>query len=391
MFIGEYGFPAERHTPHEQDAKSRKVMRAALEWGCPFILYWELYNNEVKDGRQRGFWMIDHKGAKQPIYGTHQRFYESAREWVGGFRAREAREPTDREFCDAAVEILDADQFAGSPTIAGVPIFPNDNPWNVDISELPVHANSETYVASIGADGHLHPDFGTVWQGAPNGIPFVVVPGTQPRVPVSFSYPDESDPGPYPVPPDAPIEGGAASEGDRHVLMLDEDNAVLYELFHSFPEGDGWKAGSGAIFDLTPAGWTSADAAGLPIVPGLARYEEVEAGEIRHALRFTCRRTQRGYIPPATHWASRSDDRDLPPMGLRLRLRADYDISGFSEPVQVILTALKRYGMIVADNGGDWFISGAPDPRWDDEDLQTLKRVPGSAFEAVETGPLVAE
>ena len=223
-----------------------------------------------------------------------------------------------------------------------------------------------------------------------------MVPGTQPRVPVSFSYPDESDPGPYPVPPDAPIEGGAASEGDRHVLMLDEDNAVLYELFHSFPEGDGWKAGSGAIFDLTsndlrPAGWTSADAAGLPIVPGLARYEEVEAGEIRHALRFTCRRTQRGYIPPATHWASRSDDRDLPPMGLRLRLRADYDISGFSEPVQVILTALKRYGMIVADNGGDWFISGAPDPRWDDEDLQTLKRVPGSAFEAVETGPLVAE
>jgi len=286
--------------------------------------------------------------------------------------------------------------FVGSPTIEGVPIFPKDNPWNTDISGYPVHPNSEAYIASIGVDGHLHPDFGSFWEGGPMGIPFIVVPGNQPRVPVAFEYADESDPGPYPVPPDAPIEGGADSEGDRHVLVLDRDNAKLYELFSAYPEGDGWRAGSGAVFDLTrndlrPEGWTSADAAGLPILPGLVRFDEVQAGEIRHALRFTVQRTQRAYIHPATHWASHSTDPSLPPMGLRLRLKAGYDISGFPQPVQVILRALKTYGMIVADNGSNWYISGEHNAAWHNEELDALKSVPGSAFEAVDTGPLVTE
>ncbi len=281
-----------------------------------------------------------------------------------------------------------------SPTLEGVPIFPSDNPWNTDITGYPVHEHSDAYIASIGTDGHLHPDFGTVWEGAPIGIPYVVVDGTQPKVAVTFEYEDESDPGPYPIPPDAPIEGGSDSDGDRHILIVDRDNLLLYELFSAWPEGNGWRAGSGAVFDLTsndlrPDGWTSADAAGLPILPGLVRYDEVAAGEIRHALRFTCARTQRAYIHPATHWASSSTDPDRPPMGLRVRLKADYDISGFSARVQVILTALKRYGMFVADNGSNWFISGAPDSRWDDDELRALKSVPGSAFEAVETGELV--
>jgi hypothetical protein len=287
------------------------------------------------------------------------------------------------------------DRFAGSPTIAGCPIFPRDNPWNTDISRLPVHPNSVAFVASIGAAGHLHPDWGGFYQGLPSGIPFVVVGGSQPRVPVTFEYPDESDPGPYPLPADAPIEGGPEHDGDRHVLVLDKDNRKLYELFSSYPQADGsWRAGSGAVFDLTsnalrPAGWTSADAAGLPILPGLVCREEVLAGEIRHALRFTTRRTQRGYIAPATHWASSSSDPNLPPMGLRLRLKASYDISGFPEHVQVVLRALKRYGLILADNGGDWFVTGAHDPRWDAAEYETLKQVPGSAFEAVDTGPIV--
>ena len=281
-----------------------------------------------------------------------------------------------------------------APTIAGCQLFPPDNPWNTDISALPVHPNSAAFVASIGADRPLHPDFGTEWQGAPNGIPYVVVRGDQPRVPVTFEYADQSDPGPYPIPDDAPIEGGPQSDGDRHILVIDADNCTLYELFHSYKSADGWEAGSGAIFDLTsnklrPMGWTSCDAAGLPIFPGLARYDEVAAGSIDHALRFTVHRSQRGYILPATHFASRSDDPSRPPMGLRFRLNADYDISGFPPQAKTILTALKRYGMIVADNGGDWFISGTPDPRWNDDDLNTLKRVKGSDFEAVDTGPIV--
>jgi hypothetical protein len=278
-----------------------------------------------------------------------------------------------------------------------VEIFPADNPWNQDVSKRPVHALSGKYLESIGLNKPLHPDFGTVYEGAPNGIPFVAVPGDQPKIKVEFEYPDESDPGPYPIPKDPPIEGGpnADEDSDRHVLLIDPKNKKLYELYQAIPLGNGqWKAGSGAIFDLAsnklrPAGWTSADAAGLPIFPGLARYDEiVERGELRHALRFTVKKTQRAYISPARHFASRSNDPNLPPMGLRLRLKADYDISKFAKPCQVILQGLKTYGLLLADNGGDLFVTGAPDPRWDDDALNTLKRVKVKDFEAVETGPL---
>jgi hypothetical protein len=284
-----------------------------------------------------------------------------------------------------------------SPRVDGVAIFPPSNPWNTDISAYPVHPNSAAYIASIGLDTGLHPDFGTIWEGAPIGIPYVVIPADQALVPVTFDYADESDPGPYPIPRDAPIEGGPDSDGDRHILIVDPAHALLYELFAAYYEGPGWVAGSGAIFDLTsndlrPAGWTSADAAGLPIFPGLVRYDEVmEQGEIRHALRFTVAHTQRAYIPPATHFASSSTDPDLPPMGLRVRLKADFDISGFSEPVQVILRAMQRYGMLVADNGSNWYVSGAPDSRWDDDLLHELGQVRGRDFEAILTGDLISE
>jgi hypothetical protein len=276
-------------------------------------------------------------------------------------------------------------------------IFPPDNPWNADVSRLPVHRNSLAYVTSIGLDRSLHPDFGTVWNGAPSGIPYVVVGKEQPKVPIEFEYGDESDPGPYPIPNDAPVEGGEQSTGDRHVLVVDQHARKLYELFSARRQGAGWRASSGAVFDLTsnklrPAGWTSADAAGLPIFPGLARYDEtVEQQEIRHALRFTARQTQRAYVAPATHFASRSKDANLPPMGLRVRLKADYDISGFPQTAQVILRALKKHGMLLADNGGDWFVSGAPHPKWSDDELNSLKRVKGKDFEAVETGELVTK
>lgn len=278
-------------------------------------------------------------------------------------------------------------------------IFPADNPWNLDISSYKVHPRSEEYLASIGLEKPLHPDFGTVWQGAPSGIPYVVVKPGQALVDVKFEYPDESDREKYPIPEDPLIEGGpdASHDSDRHVLLLDFEHQRLFELFHVVREGNRWTAGSGAIFDLgsnklRPAGWTSADAAGLPIFPGLVRYDEVlEQQEIRHALRFTVRRTQRAYVAPATHFASRSRDSKLPPMGLRVRLKADYAIDDFPAPAQVILRGLKKYGMLLADNGGDWFISGAPDPRWDDDAIHTLKRVRGSDLEAVDTGPLVTE
>ena len=281
-----------------------------------------------------------------------------------------------------------------SPTINGCPLFPPDNPWNTDISKYPIHPNSVNFINSIGADLPLHPDFGAIWQGAPNGIPYVVVKGDQPKVPVVFEYAHESDPGPYPIPDDAPIEGGPHGKADRHILVIDADSCKLYELWHAVRTENGWKAGSGAIFDLTsnklrPMGWTSSDAAGLPVLPGLARYDEVERGAINHALRVTVSRSQRGYILPATHFASRSDAPNLPPMGLRLRLRADYDLSGFPPQAKIILTALKKYGMLVADNGGDWYITGAPDQRWDDEQLSTLRRVKGSDLEVVDTGPII--
>ncbi len=282
------------------------------------------------------------------------------------------------------------------PQIAGCPVFPANNIWNTPVDSLPVDPNSAVYINTIGADGFLHPDFGTEWDGAPIGIPYVVVSGV-PSVPVTFDYADESDPGPYPIPADAPIEGGAAGDGDRHVLALDKDSCTLYELFYAFPQGDGsWHAGSGAVFNLNdnalrPAGWTSADAAGLPILPGLVRYDEVQAGEIAHAIRFTAARTRSNHVWPARHDASSLTGSQYPPMGQRFRLKASYDISGFSPDVQVILRAMKKYGIVLADNGSDWFISGAHDSRWNDSLLGELKSVSGSAFEAVDVSSLMVD
>ena len=283
-------------------------------------------------------------------------------------------------------------------SIAGCSILPPDNIWNTRVDGLPLSPLSPVFVETIGPDRPLHPDFGSgLYNDGPIGIPVLVVPGDQPRVAVSFEYADESDPGPYPIPSNAPIEGGAASKGDRHVIVLDKDECKLYEVFSSYPQDDGsWRAGSGAVFDLKsnklrPRGWTSADAAGLPILPGLVRYDEVEAGEIRHAIRFTVRQTRRAYVWPATHFASRLTEDRYPPMGQRFRLRADFDVSEFSRDTQVILTALKRYGMILADNGSDWFISGAPDERWNNSVLRELRRVRGSDFEAVDLTSLETE
>ncbi len=288
----------------------------------------------------------------------------------------------------------------GGGTVAGesaslrdLQVFPSDNAWNTEVSGLPVHANSARYLESIGLDRGLHADFGTVWEGAPIGIPYTLVDSSTPRVNVEFDYVEDSDPGPYPIPPDALIEGGPGGDGDRHILLVDVGAKRLYELFYAYPRSDGaWTAGSGAIWDLTSNatrtwGWTSADAAGLPIFPGLVRYEEVvEKGEITHALRFTVQRTQRAAILPATHFASSDTNPNLPPMGLRVRLKADFDISGFSPNVQVILRAIKKYGMIVADNGSNWYVSGAPDARWDDDELRQLGQVRGRDFEVVYTG-----
>lgn len=278
--------------------------------------------------------------------------------------------------------------------------FPADNAWNQDISTLPVDPNSANLIASIGLNTALHPDFGTVYNGAPNGIPYVVVSGAQPRVAVNFNpYGSESDPGPYPVPTDAPIEGGPSSTGDRHVLVIDRDNWKLYELYAAAPVNGGasWRAASGAVFDLNsnalrPAGWTSADAAGLPVFPGLVRYDEVfEQREIMHALRFTAQLTRRAYVAPARHFASSDTSPNRPPMGMRVRLKASFDSTRFSPNMQVLLRALKRYGMILADNGGNWFISGAPDPRWNDDELHTLQTIKGSDFEVVQMGVLVTQ
>jgi hypothetical protein len=277
-------------------------------------------------------------------------------------------------------------------------LFPSDNPWNEDISNSPVDPNSDNLIAGMGLTTGLHPDFGTVWNGAPNGIPYVVVSGSQTPVPINLkAFASQSDPGPYPVPPDAPIEGGPNATGDRHVLVIDRDNWKLYEMYRAFPvnSGTSWNADSAAIFDLNsnalrPAGWTSADAAGLPIFPGLVRYDEVfEQQEIRHAIRFTAQITRRAYVAPARHWASTNDSVDRPPMGMRVRLKASVDISTYSPAMQVILRALKKYGMIVADNGSNWFISGAPDPRWDDDELNTLKNIKGSQFEVVKMTNIV--
>ena len=283
-------------------------------------------------------------------------------------------------------------------SLGGLRPFPSDNPWNQRIDDAPVDRMSESILRAIGNGRGLHPDFASgEWDGAKIGIPYVVVSSLQPRVPVEFvAYGDESDPGPYPVPPNPPIEGAPNIEADRHILVLDRDNWKLYELAHAFPTVDGWRADCGAIWDLTsnagrPVGWTSADAAGLPIFPGLVRYDEVEAGEIRHALRFTLAKTRRAYVPPASHWASSSSSPLLPPMGMRVRLKKDFDVTKFPREVQVILRCLQTYGMILADNGSDWFVTGAPDDRWDDDALHLLHQVKGSDFEVLRMDGLVSD
>jgi hypothetical protein len=282
------------------------------------------------------------------------------------------------------------------PGVGGCAVFPADSVWNTRVNSLPLDAHSAAYVATIGAATGMHADFGANWNGGPFGIPYTTVPGTQPRVAVTFDYDDESDPGPYPIPADAPVEGGAGSSGDRHVLVVDRDNCVLYELWNAWPQTGSWHAGSGAVFPLSsnalrPAGWTSADAAGLPILPGLVRYDEVASGEINHALRFTAPQTRRAYVWPARHYASSLTGEQFPPMGQRFRLRAGFDISSFSPEVQVILRALKEYGMFLADNGSAWYLSGAPDERWDDDVLHELYRVKGADFEAVDESGLVVD
>ena len=281
------------------------------------------------------------------------------------------------------------------PQAPSCPVFPASNAWNQRVDKLPVAADSARILSSIGLDARLHADFGSgLYEGRPIGIPITVVGAGQSRTRVAFEYAAESDPGPYPIPANVAIEGGRNTDGDRHALIIDPNRCKLYELFALSPrEGGGWRAGSGAIFDLRsnrlrPAGWTSADAAGLPILPGLARYDEVARGRIDHALRFTVSRTRRAYVHPARHFASSLTDPSLPPMGLRVRLEPGYPIAGFPRQARIVLQALKDYGMLVADNGSDLFVSGAPHPRWSNEQLRTLQRVPGSAFEVVDTSRL---
>jgi hypothetical protein len=286
-------------------------------------------------------------------------------------------------------------RLASSPQIAGCPVFPATNVWNQPVDALPVASNSATLIASIGLGAPLHAAFGAgLYEGQRIGIPYVVVSGTStPKVRPRFEYADESDPGPYPIPADVPIEGDPHPDGDRHALILDRNSCTLYELYALQRTGRSWSAGSGAIWNLRSnalrsAGWTSADAAGLPILPGLARYSEVAAGAIEHALRFTAPRTRRAYIYPARHYASSSNDPSLPPMGLRVRLKASFDISGFPPQARVVLQALKTYGMILADNGSPWYITGAPDPHWSNDDLHSLSQLTGADFEVVDTSRL---
>jgi hypothetical protein len=274
------------------------------------------------------------------------------------------------------------------------PVFPADNPWNQRVNKLPVARNSSGLIAQIGLSNPVHPDFGTVYNGAPNGIPYTVVTSTTKRVPVSFQYASESDGHLYPLPRRVPIEGGPRSTGDRHVIVVNKDTCTDYELFAAYPQSGGahWKAGSGAIFNLRsdklrPAGWTSADAAGLPILAGLAIYGEAASGAIRHALRFTAPCTSRHYVYPARHEAGGCGN-SAPPMGLRVRLKASVNISHLPRQARIVAQALKTYGMILADNGSPWFISGAPSPHWNDDALHQLDQLSGRDFVVVDTSSL---
>ena len=286
------------------------------------------------------------------------------------------------------------------PSIAGCNVFPADNEWNRDVSGDAVDPNSDKYIAAMNPTKGLHPDWGN-WSTDHYGIPYDVVPSSQAKVPITFDYADESDPGPYPIPPTARVEGGAGSGGDQHVLIVQQGTCLLYEMFSSSIAGAGWHAGSGAVWDLSSnklrtEGWTSADAAGLPIFPGLARTDEViDKGEIKHALRFTVVNSQKAYVHPATHFASSKTDPNLPPMGLRVRLKASVDLSSMSPAAKVVFTALKKYGMFVADNGSDWYVSGSSDDKWSGDVMDKLntdfKKVHGSDFEVVKLGTIVTK
>ncbi|MEJ2600679.1 MAG: hypothetical protein P8Z00_20280 [Anaerolineales bacterium] len=299
-------------------------------------------------------------------------------------------EPTGIDTSNSAIE-----NGTATSDIAGCPSFPASNVWNTAVDQLPVDPQSDNYVQSIGPNTGLHPDFGSgTWQGQPIGIPYNVVTSAVPGVKVTFYYDGESDHGLYPIPSNPLIEGGS----DRHILIVEREQCYLYELFDASLSGDQWSAGSGAIFslhsnDLREDGWTSADAAGLPILPGLARYDEVAGGAIKHALRFTVSETRNEHIWPARHDASSNNDANLPPMGQRFRLKASYQIpASFSPQTKVILQALKTYGMILADNGSDWYISGVPDPGWNDDRLvPELSQVKGSDFEAVDESSLMID
>ncbi len=285
-----------------------------------------------------------------------------------------------------------------SPTLAGCPVFPATSVWNQPVDKLPVAADSATLIQSIGLDTSVHADFGSgLYDGSKIGIPYVVVHGkTTPKSKVTFDYADESDRGPYPIPKNVPIEGAPAhaNEGDRHALIVDQDSCKLYELYALQRTSGGWHAGSGAIFNLRsnalrPAGWTSADAAGLPILPGLARWDgDASTGVIRHALRFTAEETRKAFIYPARHYASSSTDASLPPMGLRVRLKASVDISKLPPQARMVAQAMKTYGLILADNGSSWYITGAPSPHWSNDQLHALGALTGADFEVVDTSKL---
>jgi hypothetical protein len=284
-----------------------------------------------------------------------------------------------------------ADSAAG---LGGCPVAPADSVWRARVDHLPIAARSAAYIASISSTQHVHADFGAgLWDGGPIGIPITLVPSGTPSSHVTFDYADESDKGPYPIPANALVEGGPQASGDRHVIALDPSTCTDYELYDAVPHSGAWAAGSGAIFALRsdvlrPAGWTSADAAGLPILPGLARFDEAATGTIDHALRITVPRSQSAYLWPARHQASNNSDPALPPMGLRLRLKASVDVSGLPPQARAIAQALKTYGAIVADNGSAWYVSGAPDDRWSNDQLQRLSALTGSDFEAVDESGL---
>jgi hypothetical protein len=287
--------------------------------------------------------------------------------------------------------------FVTSPTLESCPIYPEDHVWNTPVDKLPLDPNSDAYIRSIGVDKQFYPSFGPTHTGLYDGIPYTTVDNSQPLVPIRFVlYGHVSDPGPYPIPQNALIEDEEASNSDRHVLVVNTDTCILYELYNAYPQPDGsWKADSGAVFDLKsydlrPAGWTSADASGQAILPGLVRYEEVEAGKINHAIRFAVKPTRNEYIWPARHEASDINDNNVPPMGQRFRLKADYDVSQFSPQAKIVAEALQEYGMILSDNANEWKLFGAPDDRWDIDQIRELRRLKPTDFEAVDVMPLMA-